>query len=110
MHSRPTHTVRQVIVAPGHRPNTGMRRKPRLTAVGFHQVRPRMSNGCSAITCQSRPGKGLIPARISTDQLVNHQNDTWGAVASSSSCSHNVGDTYTGPNTWPGTTSSPQAV
>jgi hypothetical protein len=39
---------------------------------------------------------------ISTDQLVNHQQETCGTMARASRCAHSVGDTYTGPRTVPG--------
>ena len=76
----------------------------------FVQVLPVGLGGGRAMEAQSRPGNGSIRARASGGQSVNQKPVTSGAAAITSSLAHSVGDTSTGPNRRPATTSSPQAV
>jgi hypothetical protein len=90
---------------------SGLRSSQASTAASFHQT---PSGGVTSVglarTGQSGPGKGSMLARISEFQLLNHQQETPGALPSASSRAHRVGEVRTGPKTWPTTTSSPHAV
>jgi hypothetical protein len=80
-------------------------------AANFHHPRSDICSPVGSGTAgQSRPGKGCKLERISALQLDNHTQDTPATWLSSSSRAHSVGETITGPETSPATTSSPQGV